>query len=50
MSLLQKHHAQSALTDASAYGEWQAVAEQLLMEIELTALLLMLKLQLKKPK
>lgn len=43
---LEKHHAETALTDAAADGEWQLAVEQTLMEVELLAFFLALLLKL----
>ena len=46
MAFVQKHHAKTTLSNTTTNGEGQTVVEQLLVEIQLFAFLLMLKLQL----
>ena len=46
VGLVEEHHAKTALSDTTAYGERQTVVEQLLVEEELFALFLALNLQL----
>ena len=43
---VEQHHAEATLSDAAADAQRQLVVQQLLVEIELFALLLMLNLQL----
>ena len=46
VGLMEEYHTETTLSDTTAYGEWQAVIEQLLVEEELFAFLLAFNLQL----
>ena len=46
MTFMEQHHAETALSDTAADGKRQTIVEQLLVEIELFALLLVFEFQL----
>ncbi len=46
MGFMEQHHAETALTDTATNGKGQLIVQQLLMEIQFLALLLMFYLEL----